>query len=83
MNILILVSMFFSAIIFSDNQLLSGFSILLLLPVIKSEGKKIGLLGVSMIIIAAGLDSNSFAWTGYWMLVCSLILMIKEQAGRK
>lgn len=77
MNLLILISVFFSAVIFSDNQLLSGFPILLLVPLIKSESKKIGVLGVSMIIIAAGLNSNSFAWTGYWMLASSLIIMIR------
>lgn len=79
---LIAISIIFSVFLFPDNQLLSGIPILLLtISLLGSENKKrIGIISVGMILLSLGLESNSIAWTGYWLGLSSLILTVFENA---
>ncbi len=78
---LILITLLFSAIIFNDNPILSGMTILLMTLVAYKKNigyETIGTLGAVMIMLAFAFDNNGFAWSGLWLAASMIALMVKK-----
>lgn len=81
------IAAFFSYLVFNDNEWLAALIVLSLAPVFilrKEDGLILIGYGIAMMGLAAIVESNGFAITSYWMLVCGTLVLGAEllEGGR-
>lgn len=75
------IALFFSYLVFPDNEWLGLFFILLLVPVFlvyRFDGIGLVKYGIAVMAIGAFSNSNGFTVSGFWLVVSGVICLFAE-----